>query len=836
MNKEINTILQDTYEHNHILPFLWLKGESKEIIKDYMEQIYACGIREVCLESRPHPEFCKEGYWNDLAYIISLAKQMDMKLWILDDSHFPTGYANGLIKEKYPEHKKTVLVHRVYDVVGPQKQAGIRIVNPMDDTAEFLGAVAIQGETRIDISAQVSNNIVFFDAPGGNWKIVILTLSHKTDINEDYINMVDKESCNVLIEAVYEPHYQHFQEEFGNTIVGFFSDEPGFMNEKGNKNDSVIGKDMPLPWSEAVAEALKTNYGEAWLTYLPSLWLDEQDAPQVRYMYMDIVSNLYKECFDETIGVWCKERNVMHIGHVIEDRDSHARLGVGTGHFFRAMANQDMAGVDIVINQVVPGIDEGTHFYGRGYWDMEFFNHAVAKLGSSLAHIDPYKQGRCMAEVFGAFGWQEGLREMKWISDHFLVSGVNYFVPHAFSMAKFPDWDCPPHFYAHGFNPQFRFFPKLMEYMGKMSTLLSGGKAQPTAAILYHAEAEWSGKYMSIQKPAKVLSRQQVDFDFIPAEVFQNREHYRTDTSHGLRINETSYSCFILPYAEYVGKDVVDFLVAAKTMAYPVYIIDALPSGMYDSSLPLPDLSHIKVVPLHQLGKTLKEDGQYELCIDKEEPYLRYYHYKKEDADYYMFFNEHPKQAIDAYVKNLTGYKVDVLHHKVERFHEHLCLHPYESCIICKELDETYLCTEIHYHEEMDISHGWQVQFADAQDYPNFDAGYDLEELVNLSTSYYPDKAGTFRYRKMITIEKDISYARLMLDEVYESVEVWIDGKKIGDAICPPYHFDLQHLTSGEHELMIEVTNTLDHMLHDYMSLSEVMMPSGLFGSVTLRY
>lgn len=58
-----------------------------------------------------------------------------------------------------------------------------------------------------------------------------------------------------------------------------------------------------------------------------------------------------------------------------------------------------------------------------------------------------------MAEVFGAFGWHEGLREMKWIADHFLVRGVNWFVPHAFSMAAFPDWDCPPHFYAHGQNP-----------------------------------------------------------------------------------------------------------------------------------------------------------------------------------------------------------------------------------------------------------------------------------------------------------------------------------------------------------------------------------------------
>ena len=101
-----------------------------------------------------------------------------------------------------------------------------------------------------------------------------------------------------------------------------------------------------------------------------------------------------------------------------------------------------MAGVDIVINQLVPGMDRGLHSYGRGVWDLEFYNYVLPKLGSSAAHLDPKKQGRCMAEVFGAFGWHEGLREMKWIADYFLVRGVNWFVPHAFSMAAFPDWDC----------------------------------------------------------------------------------------------------------------------------------------------------------------------------------------------------------------------------------------------------------------------------------------------------------------------------------------------------------------------------------------------------------
>ena len=42
-----------------------------------------------------------------------------------------------------------------------------------------------------------------------------------------------------------------------------------------------------------------------------------------------------------------------------------------------------------------------------------------------------------MCEAFGAYGWNEGLKMMKWIADHLLVRGINYLVPHAFDPKKF---------------------------------------------------------------------------------------------------------------------------------------------------------------------------------------------------------------------------------------------------------------------------------------------------------------------------------------------------------------------------------------------------------------
>jgi len=53
------------------------------------------------------------------------------------------------------------------------------------------------------------------------------------------------------------------------------------------------------------------------------------------------------------------------------------------------------------------------------------------------------------------------------IQNHMLVCGVNHFVPHAFSPKKFPDKDCPPHFYAGGDNPQFRYFHIWSKYVNR---------------------------------------------------------------------------------------------------------------------------------------------------------------------------------------------------------------------------------------------------------------------------------------------------------------------------------------------------------------------------------
>ena len=93
---KINELLKGTVG-DYIFPFFWQHGEEEETLRDYMRAIDEANIHSVCVECRPHPDFCGEKWWQDMDVILDEAHKRNMHVWILDDDHFPTGHANGAI-------------------------------------------------------------------------------------------------------------------------------------------------------------------------------------------------------------------------------------------------------------------------------------------------------------------------------------------------------------------------------------------------------------------------------------------------------------------------------------------------------------------------------------------------------------------------------------------------------------------------------------------------------------------------------------------------------------------------------------------------------------------
>jgi hypothetical protein len=892
MEKSLNEILEGR-GGNYILPFFWQHGEDEAVLREEMARIHECGIGAVCLEARPHPDYAGPCWWRDVDIIMEEARARGMRVWILDDAHFPTGFANNWIRDRYPLKGKRYLNEKNTDVYGPIPSATLDVAQLLRniefqditggmsqyggaprkhyDDDELLAVVAArigQGNrldgTPLDLTARVKDGILHWDVPAGPWRIFALYVSRNGGGRQDCINIIDEASVRVQIDAVYEPHYQHYKDDFGKTLAGFFSDEPCFGNVSGYDFEMSIGRrKMPLPWNDDVPAMLADALGEGFPLLLPALWYEAGDADRiarVRYAYMDIVTRLYEKNFSRQLGDWCRARGVEYIGHIIEDGNAHARLGCSAGHFFRSMAGQDMSGVDVIGVQVLPGSDSYAHRYSMGgTYDGEFFHFALGKLGASQAHIDPMKKGRALCEIFGAYGWTAGTRLMKWLTDHSLVRGINWFVPHAFSPKEFPDQDCPPHFYARGMNPQYRHFGVLMRYMNRVCHLFNGGTHIAPAAILYHAESEWSGDYMLCQKPAAMLCRAQIDYDFIPADVFADPAYYDAKLEgNRLVVNGEAHGALIVPYSQRVPAVVAAFAAKAKKAGLAVIFIDALPQGISDADAAragalLEGLSGCAVVKLEDMADYLLSIDCYDIAPQGDYPYLRSYHYRKGGTDYYMFFNEHPYETLEAIVdvrQAGPAAAYDALENALYPADARACgsgtrlrlkLSAYESVIVAFGglEDAPVHPARPSPTRRVAIEGGWTLSLAEAGKYPEFQRQGKLAVLESVANTY-PSFSGTMRYEKTFTLPEGIAYAQLALDSVYEAAEVWVNGEPAGTRICPPWRFELSNvLRKGENSIRIDVTNTLARAVNGDLNLHggvEVLEPSGLIGGVSLLY
>lgn len=879
MRSRLQDVLEGQ-EQNYILPFLWQHGEEEQVIREEMARVHEAGIGAVCVESRPHPDFLGPKWWMDMDIIMEEARARDMKVWILDDDHFPTGHAGGKVKEAPEELHRLFLGERYIDTIGPAKGAsllldtllmfGLRPTVSHSQTAsgknKLISVVAVRRDPSngallndcVDITELVHDGILYWDIPEGYWRVFIISENKQGGSNEqkDYLNPLDRDSVRILLDTVYEAFYERYKADFGKTFAGFFSDEPGFYNdEKTFDFNSRPGKQgVALPWSREMPALLEEALGTDFRSLLYLLWQDGGEQSNiVRYTYMNLVSKLYADHFCSQIGAWCRARGVEYIGHVLEDNNVHARLGPGAGHFFRSLWGQDMSGLDVVLWQIVPGFDELSFRQPTGgETDSEFYHYGLAKLGVSLGHIDPKKQGRTMCEVYGAYGWTEGLKLMKWLTDHMLVRGVNYFVPHAFTQKAFPDPDCPPHMYAGGKNPQYRYYKHLNRYINRISHLISGGRHVAAAAVLYHAEAEWSGEAMYFHKPVKKLMQHQIDCDVLPVDVLLEAASVKEGKLH---VNFEDYECLIVPYAEALPAEMVHRLVQFAEQGLPVRFVEGLPvrsSEGIDVSAELSDLAvqrNVKVTALDKLAQELIADGHYDIGVETYEPYLRNYRYLHDDLDVFVFFNEHPHQTIrtkvvlsvqgdvyayDAFLNRLT--RLDATEKDDARTVQ-LVLQPYESIVLLHGTAlEGYAATQLRYTmgSDFELEGEWNVSIAEAEQYPQFLEWGRGVALKNMSgPDCLPRFTGTFRYETEFEWNESADQALLDLGEVYETAEVWLNGELAGVRICPPYRLEINGLImKGKNKLVIEVTNTLVKDQRDFLSAFAQQEPSGLIGPV----
>jgi hypothetical protein len=820
---------------------VWTQGQPPETIRKVVHEVADGGNTGFVWESRPHPDYLGPQWWSDLRVAVDEAKKLGLDVWIFDEWMYPSGIAAGRIVKNNPEFANHVVVDRSIVVQGPATVDLAKLPNPPGDGEKLLSIAAFRKDQFVDLNGKVS-----WAVPAGSWRLCWVTtksLAPKSGWRMD--NMVDvmnPAAVSEFIRLTHEATWEHFKDDFGRTIKGFFSDETGFRNI--TSYDSLPGTPgMPMPWSPGLAAYFERRKGYDVRPFLAALWYDlGLRGRQMRSDLMDVYSHAFAEVFFKPQQEWCRAHGVRLIGHVVEDNHADHQLGYGPGHWFRAMQYFDVAGIDVVGYQVTPGMDAGGNYWGVGsrtQWDQEFFQFGLPSMARGAALMK--KSREIFSEAFGANGWGEGLRMVKWIGDWHIVNGIGLLSPHAVTM-KFNDPDCPPHFNATSGNPQARYYSNWAAYFKRWQHLLATTDPVYDVAVLYTAESSWVGPAQMAASAVRTLENQQISTAVLPYEVFA-----REGTFEGGRwlYNGQRFRAVVLPYVKFAPVEAVKRLSEFARAGGLVVVVDRWPEASLDARgdeqigqavAELKQTRTAKLVSLPEVAAVLAPDAP--VALRASSPALMISRRAGSSGTWLILHNRSLSAVAGGtvVVAGATGraaqwdaysdaYTAVSQSRNASSLAVHVSLRPYEMTAVRIAERLPAVASAISWQPGESVSGDWEV-VPEGQAVRRVSALDDWRRWPGLD-----QYAGTLTYRRTMHIAATGAPIALDLGEVGEIAELRVNGKTAGVRFAPPYRFDITTLVrGGSNDIEVAVTNTAQAKWVEGTSRGDAV--SGLLGPV----
>ena len=440
------------------MPFWHINGElTTEGIRKQMKDAKNSGFSGVSLlplaekdANRPgtSPKFLSEDYFERYQDLIDVARELEMEILLYDDNDFPSGMAGGKMEAKYPDHTMKRLDRLEYHIKGPA------VFTESIDWVKLMAAVAINKDTRerIEISDSIKDNVLKWQVPNGNWRILLFPLM-KDDFHKKYLCMdfMDTTAVGYMINETYEKYKERFGEYFGNTIKTTFFDDVGFWRH-------------PRNWTGSFNQKFEALNGFDPKPYYPALWEDiGPETEAVRNAFFKTRAELLAEGFPKLVGQWNAANGLNSTGHPPGNYDpTPIDMNADIFKFYRY--------TQIPLTDAIIGYQFGQNGH---------------KLISSAA--DYYDRPLVATEIYGAYREDSFDSLMLYRSMMDLFSrGVNMVVPHGMwynpEKVYIPPLVSP---YSEKLAPAL---PAYCNYVGRASMLLRGGKRVSEIAVLYPFE------------------------------------------------------------------------------------------------------------------------------------------------------------------------------------------------------------------------------------------------------------------------------------------------------------------------------------------------------------
>jgi hypothetical protein len=627
-------------------PYYGLNGAVDEtVIRRDLDTMKKLGYQAVTVQA---------GYGMPVAYLspeyfaffrmfVDEAKKRNMRVWIVDDAGYPSGFAGGKFTELKPEMRMQALVvaQKIPAVAGEAVKATV--------TDATIAVSAIHAEDGETVTVPVTSHAISWTAPAGHWTVMMVEHQFKTsptrsDTNKNRVkdgsqsleDYLDPAATSQYLAFTHEQYKRAVGDEFGKTIMGFRGDEPDY---------SING----LPWTPKFFERFMQVKGYDVRPYLAAFLQPRgtrltEAQTRAKADYYDVFSQMFRDGFFKPQGDWCAANHLeyqVHLNHEEMEMD----LTRSEGEFLRDMQYVQVPGIDSIWHQI---------------WKDTVSD--FPRLAASASHV--YGHPRAFTESFAAYRPAPDVDMARYILNEQFVRGVNLVETMYFPASSSPG----AHKSAYMEDPAY---PALLSYVQRMSYLLSMGRPTASVALYLPSSSMWMGDaaadaaFVSMER---MLSERQIDFDIINDDALAKdlvAGHGTLATASG-----NHYGTIIFPNVSLLSQTALDRLRAVANGGGRVLFVGRAPSlisgrTILDARAAKPeDFSWASVVP-GELTPTPTPSAQppasppspqvvpdaiaravskavlsHDVRLATASTALRYMRRRLKDADVYLFFNE----------------------------------------------------------------------------------------------------------------------------------------------------------------------------------------------------
>jgi hypothetical protein len=781
-------------------------------------------------------EFLDDSYMDAVEAALREARAAGLKVWIWDDWIFPSGYGGGLVTAD-PQYRARRLYLSMDVILEPGQSLSItappRTISagavPVDKHGGPAGAYeplpVAPGQALEHRTGEQRERLFLV-----TWAIASAHQLHvRREERRHYsVDMLSRRATERFIEVAYEPFARRFKEYFGNTIEGFFNDEPT--------------QAFPFPWTGDFAEVFQARKGYDIRPQLPFLLgcLQGQStspgpgpvmaARKTADDYLDVWTDLVAENFMGPLEAWCHQHELLLLGNLDMEHRLY-NLATVSGHFFKNNARNDYPSLDVIYEQILPD---------------RFTDHP--RYAGSVARL--LGKPRASSESLAAMGSGMNANEMRYVLDHQFVRGVTHF----FLMRR----DYQPELTRNMWPPDLSpanpvaaaFLPVISERTGRLSTLMNAGQSMvdtllylpmhDIAALQYFMNHPHAGNnrdlpWESVDRIVEYLAYLPCEFDYAWDEALLELElangGLRSKHGHTYRTLIFPAGIFNRPPGCTIKPAVAKRLQAFRERGGRLLAVDQAPPAItkwVTVCRGLDDLGRRLVGPIQIEGDrqritlSARTDGKH---------------------DWHLLLNEEsrPVEVIAAFSREGQLVELEPSTGALRQIHgEDIKRVPLRFAstqlrvLVLDRSSDLQASPAPHDRGKPLVLPQWRVHLPDGK------SRGICDPLPDWSVFGLEAYSGWITYTTTFNWNRPETTARLNLGDVAYAAEVRLNDDPTVQAPFQPFELSLSGLKPGNNRLQVRVLNTLanrfvfDKKPYSWRILDQRKLRSGLFGPVTL--